>query len=146
MKEYEVIVIGSGTGLTIVDHAVRNHRKVALVAKEYPGDTCLNVGCIPSKMLLAVADRLEEIKESGKYGISAKVSSIDSTGLMARTEQSVKKEAERIRGNLKRTEHLDYYEAEGHFINEYTLEAGGEKIRGKELFIASGARPSIPAR
>lgn len=57
MKEYDVIVIGSGAGSIIVDQALAHGLKVALVDRGPLGGTCLNVGCIPSKMLIFPADR-----------------------------------------------------------------------------------------
>jgi len=55
-----------------------------------------------------------------------------------------KKGVDFVRGDLAGTDNLDFYEAEGRFIDEYTMEVGAEKIRGKKIFIASGARPAIP--
>jgi len=63
MKEYDVIVIGSGAGMIIVEGALSQGLKVALVDREPLGGTCLNVGCIPSKMLIYPADRIAEIQE-----------------------------------------------------------------------------------
>jgi mycothione reductase len=56
MKEYDVIVIGSGSGLSLAYRALSRNLKVALVAKEYPGGTCINVGCVPSKTMIYAAD------------------------------------------------------------------------------------------
>ena len=63
MKEYDVIVIGSGAGMIIVEGALSQSLKVALVDRGPLGGTCLNVGCIPSKMLIYPADRIAEIQE-----------------------------------------------------------------------------------
>ncbi len=63
MKEYDVIVIGSGAGMIIVEGALSQGLKVALVDRGLLGGTCLNVGCIPSKMLIYPADRIAEIQE-----------------------------------------------------------------------------------
>ncbi len=63
MKEYDVIVIGSGAGMIIVEGALSQGLKVALVDREPLGGTCLNVGGIPSKMLIYPADRIAEIQE-----------------------------------------------------------------------------------
>jgi len=57
MKQYDVIVIGSGAGTIIVDEAVAKGLKVALVDKGPIGGTCLNLGCVPSKVLIYAADR-----------------------------------------------------------------------------------------
>lgn len=54
MKEYDVIVIGAGTGLTIAFEAQTAKLTVALIDKGNVGGTCLNVGCVPSKMLIYI--------------------------------------------------------------------------------------------
>jgi len=66
MKKYDVIVVGSGSGGEIVDAALGDGFSVAWVDKGPLGGTCLNVGCIPSKMLIYPADRVMEIKEAEK--------------------------------------------------------------------------------
>ena len=71
MKHYDVIVVGSGSGAVILDEALSGGLKVALVDKGPVGGTCLNVGCIPSKMLVFPADRVAEIQDSGKLVANA---------------------------------------------------------------------------
>jgi mycothione reductase len=58
MEKYDVIVIGSGSGMTVVEEALAHGLKVALVDKGPTGGTCLNTGCIPSNMLIFDADRI----------------------------------------------------------------------------------------
>ena len=77
MKTYDYIVVGSGCGMNIVGEALAHGHKVALVDKGPLGGTCANVGCIPSKMLIFPADRIAEIQESKKLGLSAEINDID---------------------------------------------------------------------
>ncbi len=144
MKDYDVIVIGSGSGSLIVDGALSEGLKVALVDKGPYGGTCLNLGCIPSKMLIYPADRIAEIQEAGKLGIDAEVRSIDFGSIMERMRKSRRETQTQIRKGVEQLEGLDFYEGEGHFVADYTLEANGERIRGKKVFIASGSRTLIP--
>lgn len=144
MKEYDVIVIGSGAGLNITYKALSEDMKVALVAREYLGGTCMNVGCVPSKTLLYTADKVTQIEEARKLGIKAEISSIDFPSIMERMRNARKNSTESIRRDLQESKNLDFYEEEGQFIDEYTMVVGEEKIKGKNIFIASGARPAIP--
>jgi mycothione reductase len=144
MKNYDVIVIGSGCGVIIAEEAVAHGFKTALVDRGPLGGTCLNVGCIPSKMLIYPADRIVEIEEAGKLGIEAGVKGIDFESIMARMRRSRREGQNDIRKGFKQAEGLDFYEGEGHFTADYTLEVNGEKIKGKKVFIASGSRPFIP--
>ncbi len=144
MKHYDVIVIGAGAGLEIAFKALSAGLKVALVDKGNVGGTCLNVGCVPSKMLIYPADRIREIEEAKKLGIHAKIDHIDFSSMMVRMKKAVKEGRNSIQKEIKKSKHLDFYNDEAHFIGEYVLEIKNEKIRGEKIFIVSGARPLIP--
>ena len=145
MKQYDVIVIGSGAGTIIVDEALAKGLKVALVDKGPVGGTCLNLGCVPSKMLIYTADRIMEIQEAKKLGVTAEVKNIDFASIMERMRKSRAESQAYIRKSVtEEPDKLGFYEREGHFVEDYTLEIDGEKIRGKKVFIASGSRPVIP--
>ncbi len=144
MKQYDLIVIGSGCGAVVYDEAVGHGKKVALVDKGPLGGTCLNLGCIPSKMLIYAADRVMDIREAGKLGINAEVKGVDFAAIMDRMRRNVKQSLDYIREGIKSTEDLHLYEGLGQFVGERTLEVGGEQIRGDAVVIASGSRPLIP--
>lgn len=144
MKEYDVIVVGSGAGSAIVDGALARGLKVALVDKGPLGGTCLNVGCIPSKMLIFPADRVAEIQEAKKLGIHAEIKHVDFQAIMERTRNYVTGSESRIRERVQNTPGLDFYGSPGQFVEDYTMEVEGEKIRGKKIYLVSGARPLIP--
>ncbi len=144
MKKYDVIVIGSGCGMIIIEEALSHDLNVALVDKGPLGGTCANLGCIPSKMLIFAADRIAEIQESKKLGIEAGIRNIDFGFIMERMRKFVRENQEHMRQGLSHAENLDFYEGEGHFVDDYTIEVNGEKIKGDKIFIASGSRPLIP--
>jgi mycothione reductase len=144
MKEYDVIVIGSGAGALVVQDALAHDFSVALVDKGPVGGTCLNLGCIPSKILIYPADRIVEIGEAGRLGVRAEISAIDFGAIMERMRAAVEKGQSHMREGIKYSEDLDFYEGEAHFVKDYIVEVNGTSIKGKRLFIVSGARPSIP--
>ena len=145
MKNYDVIVIGSGCGALISDEAASHGLKVALVDKgPLIGGTCLNWGCIPSKMLIYTADRIVETEEAKKLGIEAQIKNIDFHSIMERMRRSRQESQEHIRKGIKQIKNLDLFEGEGHFVGDYTLEVNREKIKGERIFIASGSRTLIP--
>jgi dihydrolipoamide dehydrogenase len=144
MKQYDVIVIGSGAGSLIVDEALAKGLKVALVDKGPLGGTCLNLGCVPSKMLIYPADRIVEIQEASKLGIVAEIKSIDFASIMERMRKSRLESQTYIRKGMTESEKFDFYEREAHFVEDYTMEVNGETMRGKKIFIASGTRVLIP--
>ena len=108
------------------------------------GGTCLNVGCIPSKILIHPADRIMEILEAKKLGITAEIKDIDFHAIMERVQQPIQVSREGMEKGIQHAENLDYYKGEGHFIKDYTLEILGKEIQGEKIFLSSGARPFIP--
>jgi mycothione reductase len=145
MKEYDVVVVGAGdVGLGIVFKALAEGMRVALIEKGDVGGTCVNVGCVPSKTLICAADKVMEIREAGKLGITAGIKDIDFNAVMKRMREAVTFGRDSIREAIESSSNLDFYGVEGHFAGDYTLETSGETLRGKKIFIASGTRPFIP--
>jgi len=145
MKDYDYLIIGGGTaGLAIMFNAVSTQAKVALIEKGLIGGTCHNVGCVPSKMLIYPADLILTIRKAAKLGIMAEISNIDFGSIIKRMRQYVDDGREKLEEMVMTIRNLDRYSEEGHFVDDYTVEAGGERIRAKKIFIASGSRNQIP--
>jgi mycothione reductase len=145
MKKYDVIVVGAGdVGLGIGFNASSEGLKTALIDKGNVGGTCVNNGCVPSKTLIYTADRIVETRENARLDIRSAINDIDFSAIMKRMNNAVSGGRKAIKKAIKGSENLDFINRECHFIDEHTLEAGGNKVRGKRIFIASGARPSVP--
>lgn len=145
MKEYDIVVIGAGdVGLGIVFSALSDNRSVALIEKGNVGGTCVNVGCVPSKTLTFAADRVMEIREATRLGIKADIKEVDFGSVMKRMRDAVEFGRNSLTESLESSGNLDFYHSEGRFVDDYTLETGGTRIRGRNIFIASGTRPFIP--
>jgi mycothione reductase len=142
---HDVVVVGAGdSGLGIAFKAASEGLKTALVDKGRVGGTCVNYGCVPSKILIHVADRILEIRETAKLGIHAEAVNADFKAIMERMRSVVSSGTNSIRKAIGETENLDFYNTACHFIDDKTVRAGNELIRGKKIFIASGSRPLIP--
>jgi dihydrolipoamide dehydrogenase len=144
MKEYDVVIIGSGSGANLIEDALSHNKTAALVDKGPLGGTCLNVGCIPTKLIVFPADRVMEIKEAEKLGITVEIKKIDFAAIMERMRSTVKTSHDHIEEALKNAEDFDFYFGEARFTGDYTLEVNGQTVKGKTIFIVSGARPLIP--
>jgi mycothione reductase len=144
MEKYDVVVIGSGSGMVVVQEALSHGLKVALIDKGPTGGTCLNTGCIPSKMLIYAADRIIEAQEAKKLGVVAVIKNVDFNFIMERMRKNIAGYRNRMKKELPEVENLDFYEGEAHFVQDYTLEVNSKKISGKKICIASGSRISIP--
>lgn len=144
MKEYDIIIIGSGSGTNLIEDALSHNKTVALIDRGPVGGTCLNVGCIPTKMIVYPADRIMEIREAKKLGISAEIREIDFTAIMERMRTTVQKSHDHIQVALEKAEDFDFYFGEAHFAGDYTVEVNNTTVKGKTIFLVSGARPLIP--
>ncbi|GAB4187800.1 MAG: dihydrolipoyl dehydrogenase [Simkaniaceae bacterium] len=144
MKEYDVIVIGAGGGVKLVLPAADLGYKVALVEKERAGGTCLNRGCIPSKMLIHPADVMTIIREARRFGISVFDVQADFSGMVQWVSKTVDQESASIPPNYYKHPNVDYYNREARFVSENVLMIDGQRITAKKIFLAVGARPNIP--
>ncbi|MEF8976442.1 MAG: dihydrolipoyl dehydrogenase [Halapricum sp.] len=149
MKEYDFMVIGTGSGLDVANAVANQGQEVAVVEKGALGGTCLNRGCIPSKLLLYHADVLETIERAAEFKIDATVESVDFAGIVREVNDEVREDSESIRRGLGSSSQHDLFEGEGRFVDDRTVEiAGGEdegaRLRAETVLIAAGTRPAVP--
>ncbi|MBI2657973.1 dihydrolipoyl dehydrogenase [Candidatus Woesearchaeota archaeon] len=144
MQTFDLIVIGAGSGLNVSSAAAEMGMKVAVVEKGPMGGTCLNRGCIPSKIIIHSADVAETIKKSKLFGINSKISSIDFKKIISRASNIVDKDAKEIEEGIKEDKNTTLFKTEAEFIGDRMLKSGKETIRGDKVIIAAGTRPSVP--
>jgi dihydrolipoamide dehydrogenase len=132
MKYFDVIVIGSGAGMNIVERALSQGLRVALVDKGPLGGTCLNLGCIPSKMLITPADTIAAIQDSRKLGLEVEIKKVDFQLIFDRMRNFIRNQQEEIRQSLRNIRNLEYFEAQTRFIRDLTLEVNGQAITAKK--------------
>ncbi|MDE1878501.1 MAG: dihydrolipoyl dehydrogenase [Thaumarchaeota archaeon] len=144
MKTYDLIVIGSGSGLDVANAAAQHGQKVAIIEKDRMGGTCLNRGCIPSKLLIHSADVAETIRNAGRFGIEVKGFTIDFQKIVSSTNQFTDHDSDQIRRAFDDMDNPKLYPFEGKFIDKKTLSVGTETISAEKILIACGTRPSMP--
>ncbi len=144
MKHYDVIVIGSGGGAKISTPASKMGHRVALIEKGALGGTCLNRGCIPSKMLIHVSEIAETIKNSSNHFLKQQGYSVDFTSLVEWVSQTIDDESQSIEPAIEKNPNLTWYREHARFTSPNTICVGDEEISGDKIFIATGARPKIP--
>ena len=149
MNEVDFLVIGSGSGLDVANAAADRGQSVAVVEKGPLGGTCLNRGCIPSKMLLYHADVLETVESADAFHIDAAVRDVEFAAIVREVNEEVSADADSIRRGLRSSSRHDLYEGEGRFVDERTVELvsgedEGARIRAETVLVAAGTRPSIP--
>jgi dihydrolipoamide dehydrogenase len=144
MEKYDAIVVGSGSGMMIADAAVSSGMKVALVEMDKLGGTCLNRGCIPSKMVIYPADLVNQIKHAERLGVHAKIERIDFEHIMRRTREFVEHDRRPMEENIPKVEGLTYYPVRGEFVGDHTMKVGDKHITAENIFLVTGSRPLIP--
>jgi mycothione reductase len=144
MERFDIIVVGSGSGMLIASAAVEQGFKVALVEGGKMGGTCINVGCVPSKMLIYPADVLAAIKDADKLGVHATVNAVDFNNIMTRMRTLVNHDSGHQASAVEATPNLTWFKETGEFISDYTLQVGSHTISAEKIFIVSGARTAIP--
>lgn len=144
-KHYDLIVIGAGSGLNVASAAANQlDWNVALVENGPLGGTCLNRGCIPSKMIIHAADVAETIRHSHRFGIDSQINAIDFAAITTRASALVDEEAQQIEQNVLDHPKIDLYKTTGSFSATKTVQVGDQQITGDKILIAAGARPFIP--
>ena len=144
MESFDVIVIGAGSGLNISSAASSMGLKTAIVEKGPMGGTCLNRGCIPSKMVIHAADVVETINKAKIFGINSKGYTVDFRRVTERASRTVDKDAKSIEEGIKQNRKTTLFKAEGRFVGYKTLQVGNKRIKGNKIIIAVGTRPNVP--
>ena len=145
MKKFDLIVIGSGSGLDVANAASEKGFKVAIIEKDKLGGTCLNRGCIPSKLLIHSADIIEIIKKADVFGITVKNYKIDFQQIVNRVNKIVNTDSDEIKKGLQASKNPQLFLQECKFIGEKKILIANDKIITSDtILIASGTRPNIP--
>ena len=124
MEEFDVLVIGSGSGMLVASAAVEAGFKVALVEGSKMGGTCINVGCVPSKMLIYPADLIPGIAEAEKLGVKATVTQVDFQNIMNRMHALVTHDTSHQAAAVQSTPEMTWFKEQGEFISDYTMQVG----------------------
>lgn len=145
-ERYNLVVIGAGTaGLVSAAGAAGLGAKVALVERHLMGGDCLNVGCVPSKALIAAARAAAAVRAAAEFGVQVPGGvRIDFARVMERMR--------RLRASIAPNDSarrfsglgVDVFIGDGRFIDGHTVEVAGERLRFKKAVIATGARAAAP--
>ncbi len=144
VRHFDFIIIGSGAGLNIAEPLASQGHRVAVVEKGPLGGTCLNRGCIPSKMLIHSADVVETIKNAHLFGIRVQGYDVDFTSIVKRVTEWVDEDAREIEASFSGSDNPVLFKGEGRFVGRKEISAGDETITADKILIAAGGRPVIP--
>jgi pyruvate/2-oxoglutarate dehydrogenase complex dihydrolipoamide dehydrogenase (E3) component len=141
----DLCVIGAGSGgLSVAAAAAMFGVPVVLIERHKMGGDCLNVGCVPSKALIAAAHRAEDIRRAGPFGLVAGVPQVH----FSRVQAHVRRVIEAIAPNdsVERFTALGVrvIAGEASFLDPRTIRVGEIEVRPRRFVIATGSRPALP--
>ena len=145
MIKYDLIIIGGGGGLKLRP-ASELGKKVAVIEKEDLGGTCLNRGCIPSKMLIHAADVADEVRNAPHYNLKKlPTPQVNFKELFDRVTTFIQGDSKSIVKSYKKNPNVDFYHGHARFVDNQTIQVKGKKLTADKIYLAPGTRPSIPA-
>lgn len=144
-KYYDYIVIGAGSGgIASVNRAAQYGKKCALIEAKSLGGTCVNVGCVPKKVMWYTAQIADAIQKYGPaYGFQTKLKHHDWSQLIKNRQAYI----ERIHQSYKKgidQNKIDYIQGYAEFVNQNTVKVNGIELQAEHILIATGTEPSIP--
>jgi len=148
LQKFDLIVIGAGSGLDVANAAYQHGLRVALLEKDRLGGTCLNNGCIPSKLLIHSADIAETIKRAELFGIKVDGYNVEFEKIVQRVNSITNSDSDGIRNALEGIDNPKLYLKGCKFIGPKMITMLGDEDQGiitaEKILIAAGARPRIP--
>jgi len=144
MSHYDLIVIGSGAGMNVAARAYESGMKVALVDKDPIGGTCLNRGCIPSKVWTTAADYIREAQDAEAVGVKLGVEGTGYALIRKRTWEIVLKDRTSMEQGVRATKDFGWFNSICEFVGDMRLRVEGKEHTADKYVIASGARAQVP--
>jgi mycothione reductase len=141
-RHYDLVIVGAGSGNTLRASQFAGWR-IAVVESGRFGGTCLNRGCIPSKMLVYTADVAQTVRKAGRFGIGAQWTGADWPAIRDRVFGRI----DQLPGKAiahRRKQGIDVFSGQARFTDAKTLRVGDEEITADRFVLATGSRPKVP--
>ncbi len=145
---FDLAIIGTGSGNSLITEDMVDWR-IAIIEEGVFGGTCLNRGCIPTKMFVHAADVAETVRHASHFGVDARIDAIRWTDIRDRVFGRIDPIAEGGRDyRANRSPNVTVYPGRGTFLGERTIEidldGGPTRITAERVVVAVGARPHLP--
>ncbi|WP_336346834.1 glutathione-disulfide reductase [Pseudomonas monsensis] len=142
--DFDLYVIGAGSGgVRAARFAAGFGAKVAVAESRYLGGTCVNVGCVPKKLLVYGAHFAEDFEQSSGFGWSLGEANFDWATLIANKDREINR-LNGIYRNLLVNSGVTLHEAHAKIVGPHEVEVNGERFTAKNILIATGGWPQIP--
>ncbi|MGD9620481.1 MAG: mycothione reductase [Mycolicibacterium sp.] len=149
MADFDIAIIGTGSGNSILDERYADKR-VAICEKGVFGGTCLNVGCLPTKMFVYAAGVAQQARESSRFGVDTAVTSVRWADIVSRVFGRIDPLATGGEDYRRSSPNVDVFASHTRFVSHapasgYRLRTDdGEEFSADQVVIAAGARATVP--
>ena len=144
MTHYDLAVIGTGSGNSIVDDRFADWR-VAILEEGVFGGTCVNVGCIPTKMFVHPAEIARSVVDGQRLGLDTSYAGARWPEIRDRIFGRIDEIAANGRHYRRNAPNVDVYEGHATFVDDHTLDTGtGSQITADRIVLAAGSRVNVP--
>jgi pyruvate/2-oxoglutarate dehydrogenase complex dihydrolipoamide dehydrogenase (E3) component len=144
-ERYDAIVIGAGqAGPALCARLDREGLKTALVERKLMGGTCVNVGCIPTKTLVASARAVHMARRGAEYGFSAGDVRVDMRAVKTRKDGIVKQSSDGVTNWVGGMKNVTLIRGHARFTGKREIAVGGRALRAERIFINVGGRALVP--
>ena len=145
MEKYALAVIGSGSGNVVVPDDVGVGGKVVLIESGAFGGTCINRGCIPTKMFVYTADLAMQVRGASQFGLAATLEGVDWPAIRDRIITRVDETSHAGRKERAESTNCTVFEGRARFAGPHELVINDNtRIEAEQIVIATGGRPAIP--
>ena len=142
--DYDLIALGAGSGgLSVVERAASYGQRCAVVERGKMGGTCVNVGCVPKKIMWFGANLAEMIEDAEGYGYDLTRNSFDWSKLVAKREKYIAGINSWYHGYLEELG-IDEIEGEARFVDANTIAVNGKHYSARDIVISTGTEPTLP--
>jgi len=142
--KFDLIVIGGGSGgIAHARRAAEYGARVAVIEHGPLGGTCVNVGCVPKKVMWYTASHMHHLDHAADYGIDVSVNGHDWAALKSRRDAYVSRLNRIYESNLDKSG-VAYIAGTARFVDAHTLAAADEEYQADRIVIATGGQPMVP--
>ena len=143
MRSFDLLIIGAGSGNSVIGPE-HGDWDIAIAEQGLFGGTCLNVGCIPSKMFVYAAEVAALAADSERLGVHTRFDGVDWPAVRDRIFDRIDPLAESGLAYRQGLPNMTVYTDTARFVGPRTVALGGETITAERIVVAAGARPAIP--
>jgi glutathione reductase (NADPH) len=142
--DYDLITLGAGSGgLSVIERAASYGQRCAVIERGDIGGTCVNVGCVPKKIMWFGASLAHTIEDAKSYGYDLTKNGFDWSKLVQKREQYISNINSFYHGYMKELG-VDEIEGEASFVDPHTIAVNGKQYTARHIAIATGTAPRTP--